>query len=165
DRPAVVRQMTVLTGRGGFSGPAVPVEVQRLTQIDQLPWILAGLLGLLATVAVGHALVTSVRRRCRDLAVLKTLGFERVQVRATVAWQATTLAVIGLVVGIPLGVVVGKVIWGAVADNLGVSNAASVPVVVALVSLPAAVLLANVIAALPAGAAARTLPAAVLRSE
>src|SRR5439155_14674465 len=165
DRRAVTKQIRAVPFLGTVVRPVVPVEVERLTQIDQLPWILAGLLGLLATAAVGHALVTSVRRRRRDLAVLKTLGFERVQVRATVAWQATTLALVGLVVGIPLGVVVGKLIWGAVADNLGVSRGASVPVVAALVSLPAALFLANVIAATPAGAAARTRPAVVLRSE
>ena len=55
------------------------------------------------------ALVSSLRRRRRELAVLKTLGFSRRQVRATVAWQASTVAAVGLVVGIPLGLLVGVV--------------------------------------------------------
>ena len=40
--------------------------------------------------------------------MLKTLGFDRGQVRMTVAWQATTVAGIGLLVGIPLGGSVGS---------------------------------------------------------
>jgi ABC-type lipoprotein release transport system permease subunit len=50
-----------------------------------------------------HTLVTSVRRRWRDLAVLKTLGFTRGQVGATVAWQAITFAVVALAFGLPWG--------------------------------------------------------------
>ena len=47
---------------------------------------------VLAVAALGHTLVSSIRRRRRDLATLKTLGFTRGQVSATVAWQATTFA-------------------------------------------------------------------------
>ena len=79
-----------------------------LRPVRRLPLVLAGLLGLAAAAALGHALVTSIRRRRRDLAVLKTLGFVRRQVSATVAWQATTLAVIALVLGVPLGIAAGR---------------------------------------------------------
>jgi ABC-type lipoprotein release transport system permease subunit len=116
-------------------------------------------------VAVGHALVTAVWRRRRDLALLKTLGFDRRQVRATIAWQATTLAVVGLLVGVPLGTVVGRLAWGVVASGLGVATDATVPALVVLVLAPAALIVANLIAVLPARAAARTRPALVLRSE
>ncbi|MGZ8765799.1 MAG: hypothetical protein ACXW2C_08930, partial [Acidimicrobiia bacterium] len=50
-------------------GPILPVEVARLRQVDRLPLALAGLLGLLAIVAVGHAVVLAIRRRRRELAV------------------------------------------------------------------------------------------------
>lgn len=68
-----------------------------LRQIDWVPISRAILLGTLGLLAVGHALVTSVRRRRGELAVLRTLGFTRGQVRA-VAWQATTIVPVGLVV-------------------------------------------------------------------
>src|SRR5262249_6387387 len=88
-------------------GTLLPAEIDRVRQIDALPWVLAAFVAVVAMVAVGFALVTAVRRRRRDLAVLKTLGFARRQVRATVGWHATTVAVLALVVGIPLGLVVG----------------------------------------------------------
>jgi hypothetical protein len=56
---------------------------------------------ILGTMA--HTLITSVQRRRRDLAVLKTLGFVRGQVAATIAWQATTFAVVALCLGLPFG--------------------------------------------------------------
>ena len=94
---AVVHQPANSPGKGAlqriFSGRA-----------DQLPTILGFLLVLLATVAVGHAIVLAVRRRQRDLAVLRTLGFQQSQVRTTVACQASTYAVLSLLVGIPLGI-------------------------------------------------------------
>ncbi|MEX1008512.1 MAG: FtsX-like permease family protein [Acidimicrobiia bacterium] len=144
---------------------AVPAEVDRLRQIDLLPAALAAFVAFVALVAVGYALVTAVQRRRRDLAILKTLGYRRAQVRATVAWHATTVAVIGLAVGIPLGIVVGRVVWRWVADDLGVSTNATVPMPALLVLVAAAILLVNLIAAVPARAAARTRPAVVLRSE
>jgi ABC-type antimicrobial peptide transport system permease subunit len=86
-------------------------------------------------------------------------------VRAVIAWQASTIATVGLVVGVPLGLVLGRIVWGAVADDLGVSPAPTWPVP-ALVLLALAVLLVlNLVAAFPARAAARTRPAVVLRSE
>ena len=85
--------------------------------IDWFPPVLAVLIAVLALVAVGHALVTTAHRRRSELALLKTLGFERGQVRATLAWQATTLAIVGLAVGIPAGVFVGNVVWRAKAPK------------------------------------------------
>jgi ABC-type lipoprotein release transport system permease subunit len=109
--------------------------------------------------------VIGIRRRRRDLAILKTLGFDRGQVRAAVAWQATTLAGIGVIVGVPLGIVVGRVAWQLVADDLGVGDTTSVPVLRLVVVAALAIVLANLIAWFPARSAARTRPAIVLRSE
>ena len=111
------------------TGPQLPVEIDRLRQIDWLPVALTLLLGAFALLAVGHGLVTGVRRRRRELALLKTLGFVRRQVRATIGWQATALAAIGIVVGVPLGLVVGTLVWRAVADGLGIDASTSFPVV------------------------------------
>jgi ABC-type lipoprotein release transport system permease subunit len=122
-------------------------------------------LALLAMVAIGHTLVSTVRRRRADLGVLKALGFDRGQVRATVAWQASLLAAVGLVLGVPLGVAAGRWAWKLVADGVGVVNRPEVPLAALATIVPAAVLIANVIAALPARVAARTQPAVVLRTE
>jgi ABC-type lipoprotein release transport system permease subunit len=145
--------------------PTVPPEVDRLRQIDWFPITLAALLAGLALLAVGHALVTAVRRRRRDLALLKTLGFNRRQVRATVAWQATIIATVGLIIGIPAGLSLGSLIWRHVANGVGVSTTAAIPSLALLLTIPAVLILVNLIAYMPAHAAARTRPAVALRSE
>jgi ABC-type lipoprotein release transport system permease subunit len=159
----------VLRELGGGSSeslaPRVPTEIDRVRRIDGLPVALAVFVSAVAVGAVGFALVTTVRRRRRALAVLKTLGFERRQVRATVAWQATTVVGVGLLVGIPLGLVAGRLVWSIVANQLGVSSDATWPVLGILLLIPMALVLVNLVAALPARRAAHTLPAVVLRSE
>jgi hypothetical protein len=161
--------ITRLRGIAGNSGspldPTVPVEVERVSRIDALPVALAAFVGVVALLAVGFALVTTVRRRRRDLAVLKTLGFTRGQVRAAIGWQATTVAVIGLVVGTGLGLVVGRAVWLLVADELGVSTHPTWPVLGVVLLVPAVLLLVNLVAAFPAHRAGQTRPAVVLRSE
>ena len=145
--------------------PIRPAEVDRLTQLNRLPWILAGFLALLALIAVGHAIVTNTRRRRRDFALLETLGFRSRQLRATVAMQATTLAVIGLVLGIPLGVVAGRLAWGEIAGQIGVATDAALPGLAIAVLAPLTILAVLLIGYLPARAVSRIRPATALRSE
>jgi putative ABC transport system permease protein len=145
--------------------PAVPPpEVRDLRGVNSLPLALALLLALLATGTVAHTLITSVRRRRRELAILKTVGFVTRQVRATVAWQATAIAASSLIIGLPLGIAAGRWAWMLLASQFAIEP---VPVISPLVLLafPAVLVLANVVAAFPAQAAARTRPAVVLRAE
>ncbi len=166
DRADAMKRLRVLGGSQGRPlSPVVPAEIDRVARIDGLPVALGAFVVVVALVAVGFALVTAVRRRRRDLAVLKTLGFERRQVRMTIGWHATTVAAVGLVVGIPLGLAVGRLVWRAVAENLGVSTDATWPVLGITVLIPAALAAVNLVAAVPAHRAARTRPAVVLRSE
>lgn len=72
------------------------------------PAVLGAGLGAGAMTALGLTLIASVRRRRHELAVLKTLGFTRRQLAATVAWQSTVAVAIGAVIGAPLGVVLGR---------------------------------------------------------
>jgi hypothetical protein len=152
----------------GVSAPLsaiVPLEVDRLEQINALPWVLGGFLALIGIFGVGYVLVSSVRRRSRDLAVLKTLGFRRRQIGATVATQATVLGAIGLLLGIPLGVIVGRAVWGAVATGAGFASIVTVPLVALVGLVLATLVIVNLIAIVPARRAARLRPAVVLRSE
>jgi hypothetical protein len=165
DRDAIERRVRAIP-RSRFTGtPTAPVELDRLQQVDWFPVLLAGLLALLAAIAVGHALVTSVRRRRREIALLKTIGFGRWQVSATVAWQATTLAVVGLVIGIPIGFLIGREVWGRVADGLGVATVATMPTIALVLTGVCAIALVNLIAFFPGRSAARTRPAVALREE
>jgi hypothetical protein len=145
--------------------PLKQPDLTDLERVGYLPGLLAGLVALLALGTVTHALVTSVRRRRRDLAILKTLGFERTQVSQTVAWQATTFALLATLVGVPLGIAGGRWAWRLVADQLGVASGPVVPPTSVMAIAVGALLAANLAAAGPGWAAARVQPAAVLRSE
>ena len=122
-------------------------------------------MALLALGAVTHALASSVRRRRRDLAVLKTLGFVPGQVSATIAWQATTFAVVALALGLPLGVAAGRWAWQLTALQLGVESGPVVPLLPLAIAAAASVLAANLAAAAPRWAASHLPPAAALRTE
>ena len=162
DRAAIARLKRQFPG---LVLPAVPPpEVRELQGVNGLPLVLACALALLAAGTIAHTLVTSVQRRRRDLAILKAMGFISRQVRAAVAWQATAIAATGLVIGLPLGVAAGRWAWTLLARGFAIEP---VPVVSALVllSVPAVLLMGNLVAAVPARAAARTQPAVVLRTE
>jgi ABC-type lipoprotein release transport system permease subunit len=140
-------------------------QVHNLGGIGNVPLILAGIVALMAMATLAHTLVTSIRRRRLDFAILKTLGFTRRQVSSTVAWQATTLASIALVIGIPIGVISGRWGWNYFADRLGVVPDAAVPLVAILLAIPAALVVANLLAIGPGRIASRLRPGPVLRSE
>ncbi|MDP9073943.1 MAG: hypothetical protein M3N98_07180 [Actinomycetota bacterium] len=142
-----------------------PADVNNYAQIKTTPMALAGVLALLAVATVAHLLVTSIRRRRRDLAVLKTLGFFSRQVSAAVAWQATIVVAFALLVGLPAGVAAGRFAWLFFAGRLGVALDAEVPLLPVLLSIPAALAIANAVAAGPGWVAGRVQPALVLRTE
>jgi hypothetical protein len=146
--------------------PAVrPPDIENLRRVDHLPGLLAGLFALIALLTVGNTLINTVRRRRHDVAVLRTLGFLKRQVSAMVAWQATTFAVLAIVVGLPIGAAIGRVTWTIVTNRLGLPADSVVPAVqLALVALIALVLV-NLIAVFPRVLATRRPPATVLHAE
>jgi ABC-type antimicrobial peptide transport system permease subunit len=118
-----------------------------------------------AVVALGLTLFASVRRRRHELALFKTLGFTRRQLAATVAWQASISVALGVIIGLPLGIITGRTLWNRFAGALHVVPQPSVPAItVALIALGALVL-ANLVAAIPGRQAARTETAVLLRAE
>jgi hypothetical protein len=134
-------------------------------RIVNLPVILASLLALLAAATLIHTLLTIIRRRARDLAILKTLGFVRSQIRVAVAWQVTTLVVVALIVGVPAGIAAGRWAWDTFSDQVGFVPEPVVRALPILITIPAAIAFGNLVATLPARAAAHTRPAEVFRTE
>ncbi len=140
-------------------------DVLNIQSVDRLPLILAGLVALLGVTTIGNSLVTSVRRRRRDLAILKAIGFVPRQVAGVVSWQATTFSVVALTVGIPLGVIAGRWTWHLVASSIGSSSPAQIPGLLVALIVPATLLVCNLIAAVPGWSAARVPVAIVMRSD
>jgi ABC-type lipoprotein release transport system permease subunit len=136
-----------------------------LQDLSVLPTALGGFLALLAVGAVGYALTTAVRRRGRELAVLRALGLTGRQSRLVIATQASVLAVAGVAVGIPLGLVAARVVWRAVANFVPLAYQPPLDPWALILIAPATLLAANVLAVGPGGRAAGLRAGRVLRTE
>jgi FtsX-like permease family protein len=145
--------------------PPDPLPVQELRDVSVLPLALGGFLALLAAGAVGQALTMAVRRRRRELAVLRTLGLTGRQTRLVVVTQASVLAVIGLALGIPLGLAVGRALWRVVANFTPLAYYPPLAVWALALIVPVTLLAANLLAVWPARRAARLRPGQILRDE
>ncbi|MGD0852231.1 MAG: ABC transporter permease [Acidimicrobiales bacterium] len=169
-------QRAVVAAGGGPGGPSTapnnliqsverPAEIVDYRSLGDTPIELGAVLSGGALVALGLTLLSSVRRRRRDIALLKALGFSRRQVVATIAVQSTIAVGLGALVGLPVGILVGRSLWFLFADSLYAVPRVTVPTVTLLIIAGVALVMANVIAALPARIAARTSPAILLRAE
>ncbi|ETK36429.1 ABC transporter permease [Microbispora sp. ATCC PTA-5024] len=148
-----------------FAPPSPLLEVPQIRDVEELPTLLAGFLGLLAMGAVGHALATAVRRRRHEMAVLRALGMTRWQARWTVVTQASLVAAVGLLFGVPLGVALGRTLWRLLADVFPLLYVAPLALGAVLLVWPLTLLTANALAAWPGTMAARLRVAHVLRAE
>jgi FtsX-like permease family len=145
--------------------PSVPSSLASFGESANFPLIVAVVVAVAGVAALAHLLAVSVARRRRESALLKALGFVRPQLAAIVFWQTATVDLIAIAVGVPLGTILGRMIWRVFAGNLGV-----VPFTVypgwLLAAIAGGFLLASfAIAALPARAAARARTGQVLRAE
>jgi hypothetical protein len=168
---AVARRLnaTAAAIKGGgaftFTPPRALPAVQQIKDLEVLPLALSAFLALLAIGAVGHALSIAVNRRRHELAVMRALGMTRLQTRMVVATQASVLAVVGLVFGVPLGVALGRSLWHVVAGFTPLAYDPPLAVWALLLIGPVALLAANALAAWPEQQAARLRTGQVLRTE
>ena len=146
-------------------GPERGAAILNASQMGSQPLTLALSLAAAAVLALALTVLTSVRQRRRQLAVLKTLGLQRHQLRAIVAWQASIIMAIAALIGIPLGVAVGRWAWANFAYSVGFDPVSVVPVLALFLGFLGLLAAGSLLAAAPAMVAARTPPAAALRAE
>jgi hypothetical protein len=146
-------------------GVVRPVQIIDYRDVGDTPVLLAAGLALGAIVALGLTLNASVRRRRRDLALLKTFGFTQRQLVAAIAWQATVDAVVGIAFGVPIGIIGGRELWTLFARNINAVPDPTVPVIAVVLVGIGTLLFTNLVAVLPGRSAARTSTALVLRAE
>ncbi len=142
-----------------------PAEIVNYRTIGVTPALLVSGLALGAAIGLALTLAASVRRRRRDLALLKTLGFTQRQLAGAVAWQASVSAVVGVVVGLPVGIVLGRWTWDLFARQIYAVPQPTVPPGSLILIALGTFVLANVVAVIPARIAARTSTALMLRGE
>lgn len=164
--PAVSKAVAADPDLAGFeiTPPDPLLAVAVIRDVTVLPVALGVFLVLLALGAVGHALATAVRRRSGDLAVLRAIGFTPWQCRSVIVTQSTLLAALGLVIGVPLGVVAGRLLWRAVADYMPLQYAAPLAGIELILTIPTALLAANLLGIWPGHRAARLQVHRILRA-
>jgi ABC-type lipoprotein release transport system permease subunit len=115
--------------------------------------------------ALAHALVIAVRRRRRDLAIARSVGFTPADARAAVRWHAVTMAGLGMLIGVPVGLIVGRLVWRATAHSVGAVVAHTLPIWVPPLVVAAAIVVSIVVVEPMARRVGRTRPAQGLRAE
>jgi ABC-type antimicrobial peptide transport system permease subunit len=165
-------RITALVGHGARKTsdvhiwPSVrPADVVNFGRVENMPLFLGEVLGLFAAATLVHTLITSISRRRRELAILKTLGFVRRQVKRAVRLQALLLTSIALAISVPTGIAAGRWLWSYFATQQGVIAEPDIQPAALFIGIPLILVAAMLIAAIPARSAARTQPALVLRTE
>ena len=150
---------------GGVVSALRPAEIANYRTVGATPALLAGVLAAGAIGALGLTLVASVRQRRRQFALLKALGFTQRQLAASVAWQSSVAAVVGVLLGVPIGIALGRWLWTLFADGISAVPHPTVPIpAIAAVAL-GAVVFANLVSLIPGRIAARTRTSLLLRAE
>ncbi len=144
---------------------SAPSAIVNVARVRAIPFVLASVLAALAVLTVGHTMVTSIQRRRRDVAILRSLGADRRWIARAVHWQATAFALLPLIIGVPLGLIAGRLVFRSFADSIGTLNDASMPTLLMTAVAVGLVIVANLIAGFPARRADRISPALLLRSE
>ncbi|HVE18754.1 MAG TPA: FtsX-like permease family protein [Ilumatobacteraceae bacterium] len=154
----------------GFAGLDVlevqrPAEIVSADEVGAAPVLLAIGLAIGATIALVIVLVTSVRSHRRELAVLTALGFTRKQRAATLMWHSTIVVTFGLLIGVPLGALVGRALWQVFAKRIDVPAPAVAPWGATVVIVLCALFLAVALGLGPARTARRLNVSAALRDQ
>ncbi len=159
------RTLEIEFNGGAIDGVERPAEIINYKTLGGTPEILGSVLAAGATVALTLTLLSSVRRRRRDLALLKTLGFTQSQLATTIACQSLVAVGLGTVVGLPLGVVFGRLLWDLFAGAANFVPQPTVSAVTIVLVAAGALALACLVAVVPARLASRTETAVLLRAE
>lgn len=152
-----------------FPGPiravVPPDDLRNMWHLRSLPWLFALLVGALAGVTLGHALIVTVRQRRRDLALLSVFGMSRWGIRQVTAFSTLVIVALATAMGVPAGLLCGRLVWNFLATETGLASGPVCtwfePVGLAFVMLAAAQLVTLV----ATQRLTSVRPAEVLRSE
>jgi FtsX-like permease family len=152
DAAVRIAEAAGLDGLGRLDRPSVMLNLGR---VRSAPAIIGVLLAGLTVLSLVVLLLVSLRARRRELAVLKALGADRRWVGRVVHWEASVFTVVLLVASVPVGVVVGRLLYRWLAHTIGVGEDAVVPSPLIAAGVMGLVVLANVVATIPRALARR----------
>jgi len=167
DRARALAELQARLGPANFTTlpPIQPNDVADFGRVRNLPDILAALLVVTGLITIVHLLTSAIRRRRRDLVVLKSLGMPPSKVSAAICWQATTVGLVSPALGLPIGIVAGRWAWKLVASDIGVAAQPQILLLVLAGLCIGVLVVVNLVAAGPAVMARRVAPASVLHTE
>jgi ABC-type antimicrobial peptide transport system permease subunit len=151
--------------RVDVSQPIRPPEIVDAQSVRSIPLLVGGLLGVSLVLGLSMVVAASVRARRRELAMLRTLGFTGGQLRTSVRVQAAATMLAALLIGVPLGIVAGRLAWRAFASGLAVVLPPTTPLLAVLLTTIGALAAVVITATVPALLAGRATPATTLRTE
>jgi hypothetical protein len=166
--PAAAARLSARLGplASSVSPPSPPDELVNLGNVRVLPDVLAGFLGLLGVAALSYVLFGSAQRRRRDFAILRAMGMSRHKARLVLNVQGTAIALFGVILGIPLGLAVGRTGWRLIVEHVPLAFVSPLATLGIALIIPATILLANSLALWPGQLVAGTrVPARELRVE
>ncbi|HEX2699476.1 MAG TPA: ABC transporter permease [Acidimicrobiales bacterium] len=161
DRELAAAGLRVFTDENGLRPPVVT----NLAAVATLPRYLAGFLGLLALVTLGHALVVGVRLRNRETGTLRAIGMTAASCSSAVVVQAATMAGAAVVAGVPVGLWAGRIVWRLIAEAAHVVVVAVTPWPALAVLVAATLVATALLSVVPSWRVLCLRPANVLRSE
>jgi hypothetical protein len=144
---------------------ALDAAVANAGQMGGQPIALALGLAVAALLSLTLTVLSAVRRRRHELALLKAMGMSSGQLRLVIAWQTSLTLLIAVAVGGPLGAVGGRLAWQSFADSLGAMPVSEIPLAGLVLGLLVLILAGNLLSSAPAAIAARTRVALALRAE
>jgi putative ABC transport system permease protein len=158
---STVRQMRKVLGEQGCDESCLltdsrPAEIDGYRNVRRLPLAIGVVLLLLLVATLTHVLVSTMRRRSGDLAIMRALGCTRRNLASILRWQSIVLTATAVVIGIPLGLIASHLAWSAFSSQLGIAPGTVAPVA-ALVAGAAGLLLLALLLATIVGTRAPTV--------
>jgi hypothetical protein len=167
--PRLDRATAIESVRRDFPGSireAAPQgDVINLARLRAVPWLIAGFVMTLALVGLVSSLIALVQTERPRLAIAGAIGLTKRQRRQVYTGASAALAAVGVVIGIPFGVLLGHRAWEALSNGIDIPTGSVVdwlPVIITTVSL---FTVTACVAQLADRRLLRATPAGQLRSE
>lgn len=150
---------------GSIRAATPQVDLRNVGRLRAVPWLIAALVAALALATVLHSLITMMGRSRTALAVMAALGLTRGQRRSIGVIACVSLVAIGVMIGVPSGLVLGARLWDAVAASIDLPSPSLISWSTVGIAAAAALTVAAVVALSVARGPLRTAPGEQLRVE